>query len=422
MHSNKSSFDFKSSNTNQFLFPSSKFQSKSTCSNLIPLKTRRIKQIYNSISNIYDSQEINRGLESLETVKEKISLVDFVISRRQEIKKAEEIERFNKITPLINKMKKNFLMKKSEDSEKSSESIASFTHLGNGISHYRRFSLRGKNLIPQEETKPRIVLHTKLPKIEENSQKIKDNDILKEQNNQNRSSTPMINVIKVQDNDSPNLVQRRRASLLTVVTKFNQMENEKLKRNGSVSNKHNQRNSLMINQEIDVNARIYHNDFHLIPIESPRPSDNSKKYEISTSLLKKSTYKTPLDTKKIDEVLEKELLKFMTENKETININFLNLEKLHKYQNIAMIESKVKGKFKDFLKQDKINNLQKKYYFRDTFLHKCRDSCKKCLKKHEKPVEIHQKTSNTFKKNMKKNKNFKSMDFMQKQINRFFIF
>ena len=60
-----------------------------------------------------------------------------------------------------------------------------------------------------------------------------------------------------------------------------------------------------------------------------------KKYELPSSILKKSTYKPPLDNKKIDGVLEKELLKFMTKNKETINLNFLNLEKLKRHKNIA---------------------------------------------------------------------------------------
>ena len=416
----------------KFLSPSSKMQSLSTFSNLMPLKNKKIRKIYNSITNIYDSQEINQGLESLGTVREKVNLVDFVISRREEIKKAEEIEKLNKLTPLINKMKRNYLAKsllrkRSEDLEKLSDNSASIRNMGSGIAHYRRFSLKGNILMPEEKKSVRI--QPSLPKIEENIPR-KDSSIdqIKSQNSDQQKhsfgSIPSISVIKpVEKIQSPASSQKRRASMLTVITMFNQTETDKkLKVPNSMPRDQKQRNSFIKNQQKkEVNSKIYNTDFHLIPLESPNINESHmKKYELPSSILKKSTYKPPLDNKKIDGVLEKELLKFMTKNKETINLNFLNLEKLKRHKNIATIESKVKGKLKDLLIQEKINNAQKKYYFRDTFLHRLRESCTKCLKKHDKPPEIHQKSSSTVKKNMNiKKHNFKSLELTKVPSSRF---
>ena len=215
----------------KFLSPSSKMQSLSTFSNLMPLKNKKIRKIYNSITNIYDSQEINQGLESLGTVREKVNLVDFVISRREEIKKAEEIEKLNKLTPLINKMKRNYLAKsllrkRSEDLEKLSDNSASIRNMGSGIAHYRRFSLKGNILMPEEKKSVRI--QPSLPKIEENIPR-KDSSIdqIKSQNSDQQKhsfgSIPSISVIKpVEKIQSPASSQKRRASMLTVITMFNQ--------------------------------------------------------------------------------------------------------------------------------------------------------------------------------------------------------
>ena len=213
-------------------------------------------------------------------MREKVNLVDFVISRREEIKKAEEIEKLNKLTPLINKMKRNYLAKsllrkRSEDLEKLSDNSASIRNMGSGIAHYRRFSLKGNILMPEEKKSVRI--QPSLPKIEENIPR-KDSSIdqIKSQNSDQQKhsfgSIPSISVIKpVEKIQSPASSQKRRASMLTVITMFNQTETDKkLKVPNSMPRDQKQRNSFIKNQQKkEVNSKIYNTDFHLIPLESP---------------------------------------------------------------------------------------------------------------------------------------------------------
>lgn len=403
-----------------------------------PTEKLKVKQAYKTISNIYDSKEINQGLESLNTVQQKVRLVDVLIKRREELKKSEDREKLNKLTPLINKMKQKYLAKTTlkkksyeiDNSEESSGCISKAS-LSNTPSQYRIFSLAGKNLILEEQS-PRAnsKFRLNLPKIEEGMEKTKDKIVSErkfDEENFRKStiressliSIPSINIIQNEENEKNfsfvKMHERRKTSFFTVVTQFNKNEKDKGIKQNFLEKK---RNSMFDNREKVFNTNTY-NDFHLIPLESPSilKGNNYKKFKINKLLLKKHQ-KQHLDTQNIENKLEKEILKFMTENIEDISLNFLNLKNPNHPKNLTIIETKVKGKLNEFLKQDKINSMQKKYYFRDTFLHKIRDSCKKCFKKYEKQPEINPKSFKLFKKNAKK-LSPQSIDFMKKQIEKF---
>ena len=386
---------------------------------------KEIEKIYNSISNVYDSNEINQGLVQLKSVKDKISLVDILITRREEIKKAETKEKLNKLTPLLDKMKKHylsrtFLRKKTEELDKLSEDgtqgSGSSIMVGSGISHYRRISLVGKNLIP-EENSPRKSkrFSTILPKIEENIEplKISENKNPLKNPNDSKNVLSKFEAITNSNESTPN-TKRKRASMLTVVTKFNQIETEKQQR----KNQLNRKNSIIMSDQKDINSKMYNTDFHLIPLQSATHEIKHKKYDISSPSLKKIIGKPHLDPRKITAVLEKELLNFMKSNKETISFDFLNLQKNDKHTNLMIIESKVKEKLKNILNKEKLNTVHSKYLFRNSFQNKELTSCNKCVKKNEKNTDSQKKSSNFIKYKTKKIIG-KSMDFQTQRFSKY---
>lgn len=371
-------------NASNYFFPKNL---KISNNNKKPHISKKVNEIYNSISNIYSSSEINRGLEELPTFKERIMLVDTIIQRREEIKRAEEIEKINKLTPLINKLKNKYISssfrnKKKEDSSSTSSGSQSVL-LETASNHYRRFSLKGKTLLQidpiKERAKNRMQTNI-LPKIEEKNEKIANFSSNEQQeittfcfpenketkkNSENTFSIPSIQILEATENNitlneksKENIIksQKRRASLLTVITKFNQTEADK-------KTSKNQKSQIKDLKNTDPN--IYEKNFHLIPIDSPRPSDsNFKKYEVTNqSSVMKSKKKFIFDQRKIEESLEKKLLKFMTKNKEEIPINFLNLTEPYASKNLLTIESKVKEKMKILSKQEKIHEEKEKNQF-----------------------------------------------------------
>lgn len=238
----------------------------------------KVNQIYNTISNIYNSSEINSSLEKLTSLKERILLVDTIIGRREEIKKAQEQEKLSKLTPLISKLKSKY--NNLRNNKKIDES---------NNKHYRRFSLNS-NLIstksPKHSEAIRMSNFLPLPEINENEvikrgflNKIPSKTVILSNEN-NFKEELETNPISVERN------KQKRISLLKVVTKFNDLEIKK----GEDSKNNN------ITQ---ANSQYYDNNFHLIPVETPRKKEQKfKRYMISThsmidnELLEKSKKKT----------------------------------------------------------------------------------------------------------------------------------
>lgn len=70
-----------------------------------------VHSVFNSISDLYNSAEINSAIKRLPSVPSRMNLIDKLLKRREEIKTANEFSQITKLGPVFNRLKQKFLQK-----------------------------------------------------------------------------------------------------------------------------------------------------------------------------------------------------------------------------------------------------------------------------------------------------------------------
>lgn len=70
-----------------------------------------VHSVFNSISDLYNSSEINGAIKRLPSVPSRMNLIDKLLKRREEIKTANELSQITKLAPVFNRLKQKFLQK-----------------------------------------------------------------------------------------------------------------------------------------------------------------------------------------------------------------------------------------------------------------------------------------------------------------------
>ena len=348
------------------------------------LSQTEFHRVYNSISNIYDNDQINSAFEQLASVPDRIKLMDDLIKRRKAIKEAAMLEKINKIEPLINKLKKNYLTrikilkkeKKENELKNLTENVGKNEKSPTIGQHYKRLSVLGGVLI--KESNENLMASKRRSHIENKIELL-----------------PKVS----QDTELEEREKIQKKTLLSIITKFNEFA----KKNGKTDEKDVDEISsprVSFGKKTYVNSKVFKNNFHLIPIELPDSKNEKKKYETSNSVFQRRIeYKPPIDKRKVNEVLEKDLINFSKNHRDSDILSFNNNE-IHK--DLAIIETKAKMRLKDFYLQERVKNLHRQYYFRDTY-DQNRLSCFKCFQKspdktNKKQEKIFNKTSKILKR------------------------
>ena len=79
---------------------------------LLKKKTKlssKAKSAYNTISDIHNGSQVNKALSLLDSVEDRINLIDKVVERRNEKKELQESININKLQPLLDKLKDKFM-------------------------------------------------------------------------------------------------------------------------------------------------------------------------------------------------------------------------------------------------------------------------------------------------------------------------
>lgn len=341
-------------------------------------------RVYNSISNIYNHDQINNAFEQLVSVPDRIKLMDHLIKRRTEIKEASMLEKINKIEPLINKLKKNYLDRtKILTKDKNENDLKNLIENGEKTErsptlgqHYKRLSLIGGVLIKENQENPNG--------IKRRSQIIHNTDLLPK--------------VSEEDKEFEEREKKQRKAMLSVINRFNEYSDKNVKKDekklsGILSPR------VSFHKKSYVNSKVFKSNFHLIPIELPDWKADKKKYETSINVKsRRIEYKPPIDRRKVNEVLEQDLINFSKNHRES-DILSMNYNEIHK--DLAMIETKAKMRLKDFYLQERVKDVQKQYYFRDTYENRNRQFHFKCPQKSpdkNKQEKIFNKTSKIMKR------------------------
>jgi hypothetical protein len=73
------------------------------------LLSDKAKSAYNTIVDIHNTPQVNRALKQLDSVEDRINLIDKVVERRNEKKELQESININRLQPLLEKLKDKFI-------------------------------------------------------------------------------------------------------------------------------------------------------------------------------------------------------------------------------------------------------------------------------------------------------------------------
>ncbi len=74
-------------------------------------KNPSVLKIFNSISDLNDTQEVNKAIKTLPSVSSRLQLIDKLLKRKAEIQKANELSQITKLAPVFTRLKQKFLQK-----------------------------------------------------------------------------------------------------------------------------------------------------------------------------------------------------------------------------------------------------------------------------------------------------------------------
>ena len=74
-------------------------------------KQPTIHKVFNSISDLYNTLEVNHAIKKLPSVPSRLILIDKLLKRREEIQQANELSQITKLEPVFTRLKQKFLQK-----------------------------------------------------------------------------------------------------------------------------------------------------------------------------------------------------------------------------------------------------------------------------------------------------------------------
>lgn len=74
-------------------------------------KNPSVHSLFNSISDLFNTQEINGAIKRLHSIPNRLHLIDKILKRREEIKVSDEMSQITKLAPVFNRLKQKFLQK-----------------------------------------------------------------------------------------------------------------------------------------------------------------------------------------------------------------------------------------------------------------------------------------------------------------------